>query len=223
MDKKKIIIAVVLAVIALLLWLLPKYVFKAPTTDNQQQQNTETQKTTDANAFPISDIEATTLTEQSKKEYDFAVGKAQEWRPDSALVAVVVEYKDEINPKNGKNSYVFLSPSLPQYYFTLSVDQAKNEAGENSYTRVLNFKDDYLLPQDVVVAPIKYWKLSYLEALKKADSLGGNDIRKDNKKYDTTVIMMAQEGGYLHWETEYSVNDNVLFSASINAYTGEVM
>ena len=65
-------------------------------------------------------------------------------------------------------------------------------------------------------------ELRRIDALKKADDLGGKNIRASNPKYDVNLVLSAQEGGYLMWDAEYMVNGAKMFSVSMNAYDGAV-
>lgn len=139
MNKRLLIIAGGLIVVAVVLFILSRVLFN---TNNVQTQTPTTPATTETTtptpvAFPLSDTQVADLTAQAQKEFDFAFQKAREWRDDTAPIAVVIKYTDSIDIKNGKSTYVFLSPSLAQYYFTLNLDQAKNASGENNYENSL--------------------------------------------------------------------------------------
>jgi len=226
MNKRLLIIAGVLIVIAIGLFVASKYVFNKSNVTPAATQTTTPQPVANSTvtpvAFPLSDADVAALESQGSKEYDFAFSKAKEWRNDCAPVAVVIKYAGSIDINNGKSTYVFLSPSLPDYYFTLTLDQAKNAKGENNYERVLNFKADYFLPQNSVVLPLKYWAINYVDALKKADDSGGKNIRSANKNYDVNLVLSEQQGGLLLWDVEYLVNGNKLYSTTFDAYQGKV-
>ncbi|MDD5731405.1 MAG: hypothetical protein PHU42_00695 [Patescibacteria group bacterium] len=222
MNRRTLIIAGALIVLAIILLLLPS-LLKKPAGTTPTNNTAQTQPvTTNVAAFPLDTAKVSTLSAQAQKEFDFAFTKAKEWRNDVAPAAVIVKYTGSIDDKNGKNTYAFVSPSLSQFYFTLTFDQAVNASGENNFQRILYFKEDYFLPANTAVMPINYWKLNYLDALKKADDLGGKNIRTDNKNYDVNLVLSAQTGAYLMWDVEYLVNGTKMFSVSINAYDGTV-
>jgi len=223
MNKRTLIIAGVLIVLAIALFLLPSLLKKpASTTPTTTPTQTTQPVTTNVAAFPLDDAKVTALASQAQNEYDFAYSKAKEWKSDVAPVSAVIKYTGSIADINGKDTYVFISPSLSQYYFTLTFDQAKNANGENNFQRILYFKEDYFLPTNTAVLPVSYYKLNYLDALKKADDLGGKNIRNDNKVYDVNLVLSAQTGGYLMWDVEYLVNGAKMFSVAINAFDGTV-
>jgi hypothetical protein len=222
MNKKTMIIAGVLIVLAIILFLLPSFMKKKPATTPANTTNTQTQPVTTVASFPLDDTRVGELGAQAQREFDFAFNKAKEWKSDVAPVAVSIKYSGSIDDKNGKDTYVFVSPSLSQYYFTLTFDQAVNANGENNFQRILYFKEDYFLPTNTAVIPVSYYKLTYLDALKKADELGGKNIRTENKSYDVNLVLSAQTGSYLMWDVEYMVNGAKLFSVSINAFDGTV-
>jgi hypothetical protein len=222
MNKRTLIIAGVLIVLAIALFLIPR-LFNQPANTTQTTTTTTTQTTTtNVAAFPLDDAKVADLATQAQGEYDFALTKAKEWKSDVAPVAVLIKYTGSIDDKNGKDTYIFVSPSLSQYYFTLTFDQAVNGSGENNFQRILYFKEDYFLPTNTAVMPVSYYKLNYLDALKKADDLGGKNVRAENKAYDVNLVLSAQTGGYLMWDVEYLVNGAKIFSTSINAYDGTV-
>jgi len=224
MNKRTLIIAGVLVGLAIILFVL-SIVMKKPASTTTSTTTTQTQTTTTTTnvaAFPLDDTKVSALATQAQNEYAFAFSKAQEWKSDVAPVAVVVKYTGSIDDKNGKNTYVFMSPSLSQYYFTLTFDQAVNTSGQNNFQRALYFKEDYFLPTTTAVMPVSYYKLNYLDALKSADDLGGKNIRSENKSYDVNLVLSAQTGGFLMWNVEYMVNGAVMFNVSINAFDGTV-
>lgn len=229
MNKKTLIIAGVLIAVAIILFLLPSLLLKENTVDQpQNQQGEETEngplsQNGNAMSFPLSSEIVSELESQVITELDFAYAKAKEWREDVALMTVVVDYKGSIDPRNGKNTYVFFSPTLGQFYFTIAIDQAVNEQGRNSYERLIRYREDFsIVPQNTIVLPTNYWRLTFLDALKKADELGGRETRAKNQTYDTTLILSNKEGELLVWDVEYSVNGQRMFGVVINAYDGTV-
>ena len=222
MSKRTIIIAGVLIVIGAGLLIAPRFVFKkeATTTNTDAtQQSVETQ-TTATTAFPLDENTTVALTKQADLERNFAFQKAKEWRDDVTFIAVTAHYDKNIDPIQGKNTYVFFSPSLGDFYWTITIDQEKNSRGENDFERVIYYRDDYILPAIVIALPIQYWKLSYVDALKKADELGGRDVRRVYSEYEVNAILSAQEDRYLTWDVEYLIEGKNVFSAAINAFDG---
>lgn len=236
MNKRLLLIGGGILLVAILLLIIPRVFFKTPTTAplTAEQQAAAQKAAADAAAqkqaaadalagFPLPTTTADNLAVQARKEFTFASSKATEWRADSIPVAVKTSYTRSINPVNGKNTYIFISPSQNQYYFTLTFDQAQNDTGTNNFERALYFKADYFLPTSVVNMPIKYWKLDYIEALKKADDAGGKDIRANNQEYDVNMVLSAEEGKNLAWKIEYLLGGKQAYTISYNAFTGEVM
>ena len=207
-------------VISAALLILPKYIFNKEKVANNGGTD-QTKTTIIPTAFPLDVAMTEELKTQATKEFDFAFSKAKEWKDDALFFGVVAKYKDGISVENGKNTYIFASPSLATYYWTLTINQSKNENGEHDYERVIYYRDDYFLPATAAVVPIAYWKLNYIDALQKADDLGGKDIRAQGKKYDVNVLLSAQEGEYLAWSVEYLVDGKSVFTNSANAFNGE--
>lgn len=232
MNRRSLIIVGILLGVALLFFLLSKVLFKKPVvapvtttqTQTQDQKTTTTDTTTTTtSSFPLEATTIEMLNNQAKSEFDFAFGKAKEWRADATPMAVLIKYTGGIDITKGKDTYIFFAPSQDFYYYTVTVDQAKNSSGENNFERVIYYREDYFLPKDIVALPIKYWTKSYLDALQKADSLGGKDIRASNAKYDVTLVLSAQEGKFIQWNTEYLLDGKKMFSVQLSANTGEEM
>ena len=236
-NKKLILIGVAILAVAIILLIVPKLFFKKKTTTptTTTQQTTDAQKAADearakadetaaaANSFPLPSVTTDTLIAQAKKEYEFAAGKAVEWRKDAIPIATKISYTKSIDPKNGKDTYIFVSPSENKYYFTLTFDQAQNDKGTNVFQRALYFKEDYFLSKTTVNMPVKYLKMNYIQALQKADESGGKSVRMDNKEYDVNMVLSAEEGKNLMWKVEYLIGAGAEYTVSYNAYTGELL
>jgi len=226
MSRRNMIIIGVLVVIALLLFIVPRYVFKTPaattTTTPTTTTATPAQTTPAATTFPLDTATITDLTTQAGFELDYATARAKEWEQDSALTAVMIKYTGSIAPKNGKDTYIFSSPSVAAYYYTIAFNQLKDSSGQTTFDRIIYYKDDYFLPKDTIVMPQQYWKLSFLDALKKADDLGGKDIRRTNTNHDVTLLLSAQQGKYLIWTTEYTVSGERKFFTTMNSFNGDI-
>uniref|UniRef100_A0A7C4QXH7 Uncharacterized protein n=1 Tax=candidate division CPR3 bacterium TaxID=2268181 RepID=A0A7C4QXH7_UNCC3 len=227
MNKKILIVSGALIIFSIVLYILSNVMFNTEKIQQNNQQpinenDTEVELSTESMIFPLDMDTSNELIEQSKKMFDLALGKSREWRSDSSPVAVLVQYTDSIKKENGKNTFIFISPSLPQFYFVFEASQRDDSFSEISYKRSIQFREDYFLREDVVVMPMKYWVLSFIEALKKADDLGGKEVRVKNNKYDVNMLLSKREGGFLNWEVEYLVDGLRNFSSTIDAYKGEV-
>jgi len=194
----------------------------SPPPSVSEEEKGEAEEKVEEVSFPLSPFLIEELSDQARREFNFAFAKAKEWRDDSLFFGMVARYKGGIARENGKNTYIFASPSLADFYWTIVIDQAKNENGEHDYERIIYYREDYFLPDNVAVVPMQYWSLDYLDALQKADELGGKDIRAAYKNYDVNVLLSAREDRYLMWDVEYLVDDESRFFISINAYNGEV-
>jgi len=217
-----IIAVVVLLVVAGVFLVLSRFVFQQEEdvveTENGQEETIEEE----ALAFPLSEFVIEELSSQAEREFDFAFSKAREWREDSVFYGLLVNYKDQIAREKGNNTYIFSSPSLPEFYWTLNIEQAKNEIGEHNFERIIYYKEDYFLSNNAVAVPMQYWEWDYMGALQKADNLGGKDIRSTYGEYDVNVLLSVEEGSYLLWDVEYVVGGKSIYSLSLNAYNGEI-
>lgn len=225
MNRRTLIISGSIIALAIVLFIATALIKKpatTTTTTTPTEETTPATNTTSVTAFPMDDTKVAALDTQASREYDFALTKAREWKGDVVPVAAMIKYTGSISDTNGKNTYIFESPSLNLYYFTLAFDQAVNASGQNNFQRILYYKEDYFLPTNTQVLPVSRYKLTYLDALKQADDLGGKNIRAENKSYDVNLVLSAQSGGFLMWDVEYIVSGATVFSVSINAFDGTV-
>jgi len=221
LDRRVLLLVGVLIVFAIILFIASKSRTPVTQTPAPAQSQTTTQQTPQVAAFPLSATTITDLATQAKQEYAFAVGQAKSWRDDATFVAQLTEYTDSIDPANGKNTYIFASPSLPTFYWTIVINQARGADGKNTYERMIRYKEDYVLDTTTIDAPLQYWKLTYLDALVAAEKLGAQDIRTKNKVYTVNILLSAQKNRYLAWDVEYKVAGKTVLRKTLNAATGE--
>ncbi len=187
-----------------------------------QQQNARETETKEEKVF--SDEVAGELAKQIRREFDTAFAKAREWNDDALLVAELIQYTENINPEKGRDTFVFYSPSEPQFYWTMAFEQKNPDSAGKNYTRTIYYKDDYILPANTVPVAMKYLTNDFVMALKKADELGGKDkVRLKSNDYNVNILLASQKDRYLVWKVEYLAQDGATFSTMINAYTGEEM
>ena len=93
-----------------------------------QQQNAETEKKESESIF--SEEEATDLSRRFEKEFDTAFNMARGWQADSVMAAELIQYKGLASATNGKDTFVFYSPSSPQYYWTISFEPKADSPSE---------------------------------------------------------------------------------------------
>ncbi len=184
-----------------------------------QQQNAETEKKESESIF--SEEEATDLSRRFEKEFDTAFNMARGWQADSVMAAELIQYKGLASATNGKDTFVFYSPSSPQYYWTISFEPKADSPSERFYSRAIYYKDDYILPSGSIPVVIKYLVKDYATALLTADGLGGKNIRAKNGNYDINILLSSEKDQYLLWKVEYLVGGKTVFSTMIDAYTGK--
>lgn len=227
MNKKILVISAVLIVLAGGLIFGQRFFFtnkgQSYSSSSKENAGSDQNAIQNNNAYPLSDEEIATLSEQVNQEFDYAFTKAREWRDDSVLIAKLIRYKGSIKTALGSNTYVFLSPSMAEYYWTIEIDQDKNTEGDSNYRRAIYYKEDYFLDPATVAVPLKYMKLSYLDALKEADKAGGDKIRSMGKSYDANILLSALKDRYLSWKVEYVIDNEAAFSYEIDANSGKKM
>jgi hypothetical protein len=195
--------------------------------DNQNQQedqnnNSEEDAQTGENLLTI---DADTLDANLREKYDFAKRKATEWQNNASLVAIQVEVPSSLSKDSFTTRYVFSSPSVNYYYWTIGIT-----ADSTTYARALIPKEDYL-QSDLDQILTNFWNLNFAEALQVTDQNGGSDWRENYKLGQIVLILSrGQPNNYHYWTVEYvAINgdgervDSDNLKIKLSAETGEVV
>lgn len=227
LDRRVILfVSICIVAGAVLIGLTQVITPRSAPTQSQTEQTTDEDEQTPAPStevsYPLTETQISDLSEQTKREFNFAFEQARRWRADAVFTAARITYEKVIDPARGKNTFIFSSPALPMYYWTITLDQEQNIDGTNNYERTIYYKEDYaVLSGDVIDAPLKYYKVDYVNAIKIADDLGGKAVRSSNPEYSVEATLAAKKGELLVWHITYLVDDEVRYETDINAFTGE--
>ena len=201
---------------------------QANTTTNNTDQNQNTGDTTDTNSNqPVDELagedvykmaDQTAALEKAKELFNTANNLAKRWQSDAELLIVSTKYFSTLDDAGVVDKFIFSSDKNPDYYWSIDISREDT----SKFTRTLIFRDDYIVKSDVLNIPTKYWKVTYAEALEKADMLGGYQFRKDYPSYQVSQLLSLAGGKNLAWYIVYSSpGAEAPYSIVIDAFSGE--
>jgi len=122
------------------------------------------------------------------------------------------------------NWYIYTSPGDPNYYL-VNMPRGGSPSGQ-APKRIIMPQTDFNFDFAVLPIPMEQWKISYVEALQKAESLGGAKFRTDHKTFEVSVILAYPASGLqqqLSWSVTYKATDQTgaVLKVQINAATGD--
>nr|AQS30610.1 hypothetical protein [uncultured bacterium]AQS31135.1 hypothetical protein [uncultured bacterium] len=187
--------------------------------DNTAVINPTNQTTTTVSSSGLPDpasVKASLATETSGAETAVKTLQA-----DAVLQLVSIKFINSLSDQTGlsTNYYIYASASNPNFYYL--VNMPRN--GEK-LKRFLMPVEDLDLPFDLLQIPVKYWKLSYAEALQSVEQRGGSDFRAKHKTFEVSAILAIPAGQYLSWFVTYRATDGTgdVLKASVDANSGAV-
>lgn len=218
MPERKIFIPWIILIILVMGGFGIFYLARSRTAKEQPKVVTETPTTdTTTTGDNLATVDPTSVDSQFKENLDLATSKALKWRPDAALVYVQVKLTS-LTTLEGMETYVFDSPGVADYHFTITISQKSK-----NFIRATIPTEDYLgsglLPID-----LQYWKLNYVSALQIAEKEGGKDFR--DKNLDWTIELNLKRGepkNWLYWIVDYKTKEGNSLSVKINPFSGEVV
>ncbi|MFA5010022.1 MAG: hypothetical protein WC553_02190 [Patescibacteria group bacterium] len=156
-----------------------------------------------------------------QQELTKATASIKELKSDVILQLVSMKFVNSLSDSSGlvTNYYIFVSPTDTKYYYMVNVPHN----GEG-IKRFLMPQTDMELPFSLIPVPYQFWKLSYVDALKLAETNGGAAFRTQHPKFEVSVILGKPVGQYLNWFITYRATDSSgdLLQLSIDAYDGKV-
>jgi len=159
----------------------------------------------------------TDVLEKAKKSANLATEKAKKWQSDAKLILLSTTYFSSLSDDSVIDKFIFTSDINTDLYF--SIDVARSD---QKFTRTLIYRDDYRLKSGVQPIPIKYWKVTYAQALEKADLLGGYQFRKDHPNYQVSQMLSLADGKNLAWYLVYTApGSDQSYRITIDSSTGE--
>ncbi len=193
-------------------------------TDNTVANNTavinptdQTTTTVGGSGLPDPASLRTSLTAETQN----AEAAVKTLQPDTILQLVSIKFINSLSDQTGlsTNYYIYASATNPNFYYL--VNMPRN--GER-LKRFLMPVEDLDLPFDLLPIPVKYWKLSYADALKATEQRGGSDFRTQHKTFEVSAILAIPAGQYLSWFVTYRATDGTgdTLKASVDANSGAV-
>lgn len=138
------------------------------------------------------------------------------WKEDTQLVGLALKISPEVTAGNLTETFVFGSPQDSANWWTYSISEKTSKI-----VRSLTPKEDYLGSD---LQPIKenYLKTSYIDAIKSAETAGGENFRaKDANTQINVLLAQTNPKGWLWWQIEYQSNNSTL-KIIVNADDGKV-
>jgi hypothetical protein len=170
-------------------------------TTTTQTDTTTTTGTTLPSGLPDAEVSRPLLQAEVTKATQFI----KALKDDSVLQLVSMKFVNSFADTTGlmTNYYIFRSPTDDRYYYLVNIPHN----GE-SEKRFLMPKEDLSLPFSLLDVPFEYWKLSYVDALKLAETTGGGEaFRTAHAQWEASVILGRPAGQHLKWFITYRALD----------------
>lgn len=122
------------------------------------------------------------------------------------------------------NWYIFTSASDPANFYLVNMPRSSGQVSK----RIVMPKADFNFDFDVLPIPLAQWKISYADALKKAEEYGGKNFRAQHKTFEVSTILAYPAAGQeqqLSWSVSYKATDQsgAYFKVQVNAATGDAV
>lgn len=160
--------------------------------------------------------DSNTVMEQMKANLVKANDAAKSWKANAQFYGIVLKIYPELKENALTETYVFGSNDDSQNWWTYSISEQSQKI-----VRATVPKEDYL---GTALLPINetYWKISYIDALKTAESGGGLNFRAQNPEAQIYVILArTQPKDWLWWQVNYLAS-NANLSLNINAADNQI-
>lgn len=131
---------------------------------------------------------------------------------DAVLKLVSMKFINSFSDQTGlsTNYYIFSSAEEPQYYYLVNVPRN----GEK-IKRFIMPVEDLELPFELLNLPFEYWKLSYIDAIKAAETQGAKEFITQHPKFELSAILAKPAGQYLNWFLTYRATDGSLATLKV--------
>lgn len=163
-------------------------------------------------------VDPTTLESTIQADNSLAQQKAQIWKKDAVLYQVSIKLPSNLAVGQATEVYTYGSSSDAYNWWTLNVSQKTSKS-----IRAIVPKEDYL-GTTLQPIPLKFWKMSYVEALQMAETNGGSNFRTQHPDSQVTVnLSVSQPKNFLWWSVEYEPIAGETFKILVNPATSEVI
>jgi uncharacterized protein YceK len=196
------------------------------TVDNSttNQVSDSTTNTTTNNTTTNSVIGLPTVTQALKskliQETQLASEQIKKLQPTAQLVLVSMKFTNSFSDISGltNNFYIYKSSADPNYYYL--VDSPRDGTKPR---RFLTPTEDFEFELNLMPIPLEYWKLTYVDAINKAEAIGGAEFRTKNPNWEVTEVLGLPAGqSKLAWTVSYrALTGSNLLKVYVDANTGD--
>lgn len=152
-------------------------------------------------------------------EVQRATESVVELQDDVVLKLVSMKFINSYSDQTGlsTNYYIFASPSNPQYYYLVNVPR-----NGDRIKRFIMPVDDLELQFDLLDLPFQFWSLSYIDAIKAAETVGAKEFVEQHPQFDLSLILAQPAGQYLNWFLTYRATDGsgAVLKVAVDSYGG---
>lgn len=197
--------------------------FGCKKTANNSNQN---QQTTTPSIQTVLDLNDSTVLTNTERYQLIVKDNLKYWDKNGQFVALNVKLDGTLYSKSVNQTFIYYSKLKPAinkyYYYTVNFDL------EGQYLRALIDKRDYfgILPSTPLAIESKYFKISWLAALKKAEENGGKTFREKHVN-DCNITLNLYRGdpnNYTYWFITYAqTNGDDNITMQINASDGAIV
>ncbi|HAR54991.1 TPA: hypothetical protein DCR79_01750 [Patescibacteria group bacterium] len=201
------------------------------TTDNSTVNNISNTVTPPTNTIPPSGLPTDPLAiltdlKQEFKDANEAISSLViygEQKTDLVLTIVSSKFINTLSDSGlDTNWFIYTSPSDVSNFYLVNMPRPR---ATKPYKRIIMPKTDFAFDFDVLAIPLEQWKKSYVDALVKAEELGGAKFRSEHKTFEVSTILAYPAAGnqQLSWSVTYKATDGTaaLLKVQVNATSGE--
>lgn len=185
------------------------------TNDPQSQDNNSEGGGNVQGSYKINDPQA--LLSRAKESSTKAGGLATKWQADAKLILISSNYLASYDDKGVIDQYIYSSDGQKDLLFAVNIPREDH----SKFNRMLIYKEDVPLSSKVMPLPLKYWKVSYAQAIEKADAMGGYAFRQDNPNFQMSQTLSLVSGRNMAWTMIYKSANAKDFEVVIDANSGQ--
>lgn len=138
-----------------------------------------------------------TVMAKTQENLSKAKNESTAWEKDAVFVGYNFKVPQDLDPKSLTETFVFGSSSEENFWWTYSIDS------QGKSVRALVAKEDYL-GKDLQPIQEQFWKKSYIDVLKTAESNGGLTFRSQNPEAEITLVLsQSAPNNWLWYVIEY--------------------
>jgi len=138
-----------------------------------------------------------TVMAKTQENLSKAKTESTAWEKDASFVGYNFKVPQDLDPKSLTETFVFGTSTEENFWWTYSIDS------QGKIVRAMVLKEDYL-GKDLQPIQESFWKKSYVEIIKTAESNGGLTFRSQNPEAEITLILsQTAPNDWLWYVIEY--------------------